>query len=65
MGWGVGRRVIEAVAASARRRIRPTCADAERWGDIIWLEPSVEVEVSYSEVMGGKLRDPVLRGVRP
>ena len=62
--WGVGRRVIEAVTAGTRRRIRPTCADAARWGEVIWVEPSVEVEVSYSEVMGGRLRDPVLRGYR-
>jgi bifunctional non-homologous end joining protein LigD len=60
--WGVGRRVIEAVAAAARRRLRPTCADAERWGDIIWVEPRVVVEVSYSEIMQSRLRDPVFRG---
>ena len=55
--WG-GRRVIEAVAAGAQRRIRPTCVDVERWRDVLWIEPRVDVEVSYSEVMGGRLRDP-------
>jgi hypothetical protein len=34
---------------------------AERWRNIVWLEPSVEVEISYSEVMQGRVRDPVLR----
>ena len=59
--FGVGRRTIEAVLERTRRRISAPCGDAERWRGIVWLEPSVEVEVSYSELMLGRLRDPVLR----
>ena len=29
----------------------------------MWVEPRVVVEVSYSEIMVGRLRDPVLRGL--
>ena len=29
-----------------------------------WVEPRVVVEVTYSELMLGRLRDPVLRGVK-
>jgi hypothetical protein len=32
---------------------------------VIWVEPRVVVEVSFSALMQGRLRDPVLRGVRP
>ena len=31
--------------------------------DIVWLEPIVEVEVPYSDIMQGRLRDPVLRAI--
>jgi hypothetical protein len=43
----------------------PACADAERSRGVVWVEPRVEVEVSFSEVMLGRLRDPVLRAVAP
>jgi hypothetical protein len=59
--FGVGRRTVEAVLANARRRIMAPCEDAERWRDSRLVEPSVEVEVSYSEVMQGRLRDAVRR----
>jgi len=32
---------------------------------VLWVEPRVVVEVSFSELMLGRLRDPVLRGVQP
>ena len=31
---------------------------------VVWVEPRVVVEVSFSEMLLGRLRDPVLRGVR-
>jgi ATP-dependent DNA ligase len=61
--WGVTRGAIERVLAGARRRITPACTDAERWRDVVWLKPRVVVEVTYSELMEGRLRDPVLRTV--
>ena len=30
---------------------------------VVWVEPRVVLEVTYSEVMLGRLRDSVLRGV--
>jgi hypothetical protein len=29
----------------------------------VWLEPTLLVEVTYSEIMEGRLRDPVYRGL--
>jgi len=28
-----------------------------------WLEPTLSIELTYSEVMEGRLRDPVYRGL--
>ena len=41
------------------------CEGIERRRDVIWLRPRVVVEVSYSEVLLGRLRDPVLRRIGP
>lgn len=30
---------------------------------VTWLEPTLTVEVTYSEIMEGRLRDPVYRGL--
>jgi hypothetical protein len=30
---------------------------------VVWLEPTLEVDLTYSEVMEGRLRDPVYRGL--
>jgi hypothetical protein len=35
--------------------------DHRRHRDVVWLEPRVVVEVTFSEMVGGWLRDPVLR----
>jgi hypothetical protein len=31
--------------------------------DAVWVAPHVRVELTYSEMVGGVLRDPVRRGV--
>ena len=62
--WGVTRGSVEQIVARCTRRVVPACADAERSRDVVWVEPRVVVEVSYSELMVGRLRDAVLRGVR-
>ena len=36
--------------------------DADRWRSTVWLEP--QVVVSYSELLQGRLRDPVVRALR-
>jgi hypothetical protein len=42
----------------------PICEGAERGRRIVWIHPDVVAEVTYSEIMQGRLRDPVLRSVR-
>jgi hypothetical protein len=41
----------------------PICQGAERGRGIVWLEPSVVAEIQYNEMMQGRLRDAVLRGM--
>jgi bifunctional non-homologous end joining protein LigD len=45
-------------------RRAPACAVAEPRADVAWIEPAVVAEVSFRELMLGRLRDPVLRAVR-
>ena len=58
--WGVSRGAVGRIVARCTPRRTPPCADAERSRGASWVEPSVVVEVSYSELMVGRLRDPVL-----
>jgi hypothetical protein len=61
------------LGARHRRRVREPVSvnevnesdNAERMRGVVWVQPSVVVEVSYSEVMQGRLRDPVLRRIVP
>ena len=59
--------------ASSERRdafreglVRPTSpfADRKRAPEGTWLAPRLLAEVSYSEIMEERLRDPVLRSLR-
>src|SRR5262249_53534567 len=61
--WGVRRAVVEEILTRCRTRALPVCRDVDRARSVVWIEPSVVVEVTYSEVMMGRLRDPVLRNV--
>ena len=48
----------------SRRLVRatsPVTTTPDR--DALWLEPALLAEISYSELMGGWLRDPVYRGL--
>jgi ATP dependent DNA ligase-like protein len=38
-------------------------ADVPRWAGATWFEPVLQAEVTYAEVMQGRLRDPVLRAL--
>ena len=60
--WGVTRGCVETILARAVARTSPPCPDVERTRGVVWLEPRLTVEVTYSELMLGRLRDPVLRG---
>jgi ATP-dependent DNA ligase len=59
--WGVGRGVVETLIPRARARPDSPFVDLRRQADVVWLEPGGVVEVSFSEMVGGRLRDPVLR----
>jgi hypothetical protein len=37
--------------------------DPPRARRVMWLEPRVRVAVTYNELMEGRLRDPVFRGM--
>ena len=52
--------------ASVEGLVRPTSpfADLKRAPDVTWLAPRLLAEVSYSELMEDRLRDPVLRELR-
>jgi hypothetical protein len=41
----------------------PVCEGTERGRGIVWIHPDVMAEVTYSELMQGRLRDPVYRGI--
>jgi hypothetical protein len=43
----------------------PACAGIGRVRGVVWVEPTVTVEVQYNEMMLGRLRDAVQRGVSP
>ena len=56
-----------AVVAYVVERVRAIpCSPFHEGPDIrraTWLEPRVKVELSYNEMMEGRLRDPVLRKI--
>ena len=41
----------------------PIYEGVERGRGVVWIHPDVVAEVTYSELMQGRLRDPVLRRV--
>jgi hypothetical protein len=47
---------------SALRGTSAACEGVESARGVMWLEPTVTVEVQYNELMQGRLRDAVLRG---
>jgi hypothetical protein len=59
---GVGPRLVAEILKRARRR-RNSPFDGFRSRRVLWLEPSVAVEVSYGRVMQGWLREPACRGL--
>jgi hypothetical protein len=44
-------------------RATPACSGVDRVRGVVWVEPTITVEVQYNELMQGRLRDAVLRGV--
>jgi ATP-dependent DNA ligase len=62
--WGATRAVVARIRERCTMLSGPVCEGVERSRGIVWLHPDVVVEVSYAELMQGRLRDPVLRAVR-
>jgi bifunctional non-homologous end joining protein LigD len=61
--WGATRALVARIREHCTMLSGPICEGAERGGSIVWVHPDVVAEVTYSEVMQGRLRDPVLRWV--
>ena len=59
--WGVGGQTVEAVIQYGRRRADSPFVDLRRRSGAVWLEPALTAEVSFSEIVAGRLRAPVLR----
>lgn len=61
--WGVRRAVVEAVMDRGPVLGKSRFADVRRNRDVTWVQPRVRVAVTFSEIVGGRLRDPVLRSI--
>jgi ATP-dependent DNA ligase len=59
--WGVSRRLATELRERCTILSTPVCEGAERARCVVWLEPSVRVEVQFNELMQGRLRDALLR----
>ncbi len=56
---GVGRRTVAALLNQVPLRTSsPPFADYAPRGAVLWVEPRIEAEVTYSEVMQVRLLDP-------
>jgi len=53
VGWAL----VEALTANVPTRTVSPCTDHRRHRDVVWREPRVVVEVSYSELVNSWLRD--------
>jgi bifunctional non-homologous end joining protein LigD len=60
---GLSRGALDALRTDAQPLARPASPfeDLQRRKDTVWLEPVLEADVSYGRIVGGQLRDPVLR----
>jgi bifunctional non-homologous end joining protein LigD len=63
VGWGLFRQVVTQLVAGVEGLVQPTSpfADLTTAPEVTWLAPRLVAEVSYSELMEDRLRDPVLR----
>jgi ATP-dependent DNA ligase len=61
--WGATRAVVARMRERCMMLSAPICEGVERDRGIVWIHPDVVAEVSYSELVQGRLRDPVLRRV--
>ena len=57
----MGRALVEALMQNVPTRAASPFGNHGRDRSVVWLEPRVVAEVTFSEFMNGWLRDPVLR----
>ena len=61
--WGLGMRTARGLLRRGRARSTSPFHDFRLSRGVTWLEQTRTVELTYSEVMEGRLRDPVYRGI--
>jgi len=61
--WGLGMRTAQELLRRGRERTTSPFHDLRLSRGVTWLEPTLLVELTYSEIMEGRLRDPVCRVV--
>jgi ATP-dependent DNA ligase len=63
--WGFKAPDALALLDHARRWSRPSSPFVERWRtrSVTWVEPRIEAEISYAEIVDGRLRAPSWRRV--
>ena len=59
----MSRRVIAELRERATLLSTPVCEGAERTRHVVWIDPKFTADVQYNELMQGRLRAAVLRGV--
>jgi len=59
--WGLGMRTAQDILRRGRECSTSPFHDFRQSRGVTWLEPTVHVELTYSELMDGRLRDPVYR----
>jgi bifunctional non-homologous end joining protein LigD len=65
VGFGVTRRVVTSLYPILEPLARTMSPFSERvrFADCVWLEPQVRAELTFSELVKGRLRDTVFRGL--
>ena len=61
--WDIGFRTAKELLRLGREVRSSPFHDFRLSRGVTWLEPTLTVELTYSEVMEGRLRDPVYRGL--
>jgi bifunctional non-homologous end joining protein LigD len=61
--WGLGMRTAQDLLRRGSERSTSPFHDFGLSRGVTWLEPTLHVALTYSELMEGRLRDPVYRGL--
>ena len=61
--WGLGLRTAEQIIRRGQQTSTSPFHDLRLSRGMAWLAPMLHVELTYSEIMDGRLRDAVYRGM--